>query len=118
MRTSTTTKEVMHEKRDDRLISFERLRTITRRESLLRRLFGRLLGRDFSVTRCGLFQVGFHVRVDVANRPADPSAEQFQEKLILPIVRAVADGGVEDASLAIHARPSGRIRRALVGRSR
>src|SRR5205085_11423497 len=59
-------------------------------------------GRNFRVARRGFFQVGFGAGICVVNRPADSSGEQVQEKLVLPLFRAVAEGGVKDTSLAMH----------------
>src|SRR5215472_16065970 len=58
--------------------------------------FGWLFGRNLRIAGRGLFQVGFYVRAGVAYGPADSSTKQIQEEFILPIVRAVADGGVEN----------------------
>src|SRR5258708_30022785 len=77
-------------------------------------LFLFVLRRDVGVARRGGLQVGGDVSVDFAEGPANSAAKQIDEKRILPIFRAVADGSVKDAAFTVHTRTGSGVRAALV----
>src|ERR1700675_2675800 len=79
-----------------------------------KRLFLWVLRWDVRVAGSGGFEVGGDVGVDVAHGPASAAGEKIQEKFILPVFWAIADVGVENAALAVQARPGAGIGAALI----
>src|SRR5580700_8128857 len=51
----------------------------------------RILRRNDRITRRGLGDISVHLRVHVAEGPANPSAEQIHKERNLPVFRPVAD---------------------------
>src|SRR4051794_1693371 len=73
-----------------------------------------VLGRDVLVMGGRARGVGRDVRVDLPGRPLDGADDQTLELRVGPDVLAVAHRGVEDAALAVHARPGLGVVRPLV----
>ena len=78
-------------------------------------LFGWFVfGRDGGVAGRGRQQIFGEFGVGIAKSKANAAVEEIDEEGVGPVFGTVADGGVEDASLAVHARPSHGVGRTLI----
>src|ERR1700675_2645807 len=74
--------------------------------------------RDLSISRRSLHPILIERSLGIADGPANTATENIQEERTRPILRTVADRGVEHPRLAVHSRPSHWVRCTLVRLSR